>query len=108
MVDFLPSVAGWTGTVGYPSAHGIVAARVPKDDDIHLEADAAKRGRMSHAVLLDFPGTRRGRFLRWLFTEVRAGTLKLVAHVETEFGCFNDQIEPADFTSVSNESRATS
>jgi len=53
---------------------------------------------MSHAVWMDFPNTRRGRLLKWVFTTALDGTAKLYDHTNKELVFFKERLESAAAT----------
>jgi len=97
-VDY-PNVAVWAGTAYYPLLRGLLTVRIPEGGTIRLE-ETDDGTRMSHAVWMDFPNTRRGRALRWLFTTVLGGRAKLYDHTRRELVFFRRQLETTAPTTV--------
>ena len=87
-----PNVAVWTGTAYYPLLGGLLTVRIPEGGTIRLE-ETDDGTRMSHAVWMDFPNTRRGRFLMWAFETVTDGRAKLYDHTAKELVFFKERLE---------------
>jgi hypothetical protein len=85
-------VAVWAGTAYYRLLRGLVTVRIPEGGTIRLE-ETDNGTRMSHAIWLDFPNSRRGRVLKWLFTNVLDGQAKAYDHTNKELVFFKDQLE---------------
>ena len=87
-----PSVAVWTGTAYYLLLEGLISVRIPEGGTIRLE-ETDVGTRMSHAVWMDFPNTRRGRLLKWAFENVLDGPAELYDHTNKELVFFKERLE---------------
>lgn len=90
-IDY-PSIAVWAGTAYYPLLWGLLTVRIPDGGTLRLE-ETDEGTRMSHAVWMHFPNSRRGRVLKWVFTNVLDGPAKLYNHTNKELVFFKERLE---------------
>jgi hypothetical protein len=89
----VPNVAVWTGSAYYPLLGGLLTIRIPEGGTIRLEETEDGRTRMSHAIFMDFPNSRFGRWFKWVFVHVIDGPEKLAQHNRVELEYFKEHVE---------------
>ncbi len=87
-----PSVAVWRGVATYKLLGGLLRPRIPEGGVIEVKPHG-DRVTLSHNVYMDFPDTRLGRLMLYVFNKWMHGEAAVQSHTFRELQFFKSKVE---------------